>query len=213
MNKKLAIIGAGGHGKVVADAARSMQVWKDITFFDDMMPFNEIIIADIRNSGTISDLTETCSPKQYDVVVAIGCNKIRKDYIEKFLTLGFSLPNIIHSTAYISLLAQIGDGNVFFAKAVVNPGCIIGNGCIVNTSTSIDHDCVLEDFVHISPGAHLAGGTCVGLGSWVGIGACTKQQVHIGRNVIIGAGAVVINDVGSDCTVVGNPAKKLEKQG
>ncbi|QMT34417.1 acetyltransferase [Conchiformibius steedae DSM 2580] len=213
MDKKLAIIGAGGHGKVVADAARSMQVWKNITFFDDIVPVNEIIIADIRNSGSISDLANIFLPRQYDVVVAIGCNKIRKDYIEKFLALGFSLPNIIHSTAYISSLAQIGDGNVFFAKVVVNPGCVIGNGCIVNTSSSIDHDCIIEDFVHISPGAHLAGGTSVGLGSWVGIGACTKQQVHIGCNVIVGAGTVVINDVDSNCTVVGNPAKKLERKG
>ena len=96
-----------------------------------------------------------------------------------------------------------------FAQAVVQPDSRIGEGAIINTAATVDHDCRLGGFVHISPGVHLGGGTQVGNGAWVGIGACTRQQIRIGKNAVVGAGAVVVKDISDGLTVAGNPAKPL----
>lgn len=202
----LAILGASGHGKVVAEAAE-LSGWSSIVFFDDAWP------ARLYNGkwgivGRTDDLLTRL--QEFDgVVVAIGNNLIRYAKLQLLLGSGASLPTIVHPSAIVSDHATLGAGCVVFAGAIINGGTQVGKGGILNTACSVDHDCVLADAVHISPGARLAGGITVGDRAWIGIGSCVKQMVRIGADSIVGAGAAVVSDVDDGATVVGVPARAL----
>lgn len=207
--KRLAILGASGHGKVVADIAE-LNGWGEVVFFDDAWP--ELKTNSVwAVVGNTDDLL--ASTHHYDgVFVAIGNNEVRLNKLNLLKQKNISLPSIIHPHAIISRYAKIDNACVVCAGVVVNADANIGFGSILNTGCSIDHDCTLGKAVHISPGARLAGGTQVGQCSWVGIGAVTRQLITIGSNVIIGAGSVVVKDVITNTVVIGNPAKILERK-
>ena len=189
---KLIIIGAGGHGRVIADATHSK-----VVFLDDSLVGEEIV-------GTLEDI-DSVQQLGDEIIVAIGNNNKRMEVLK-----GLSnVSTVIHPSSVVSEKASICCGTVIFANAVVNTGAIIGSGCIINTSATVDHDCILGDGVHVSPGAHLGGGVTVGSNSWVGLGASVKHGITIGNNVVVGAGAVVVSNIPDGKTFVGNPAKEL----
>lgn len=206
--KRLAILGASGHGKVVADAAE-LSGWDEVVFFDDAWPelTNNSVWPVLGNTNALLASLETFS----GVAIAIGNNVIRFEKLNQLREQGAILPVIVHPQAVISRYASLGEGSVVCAGVLVNADARIGAAAILNTGSTVDHDCVLADAVHISPGANLAGGVSVADCSWVGIGASVKQLVTIGSNVMIGAGSVVLKDVSSDCVIAGNPAKPLVK--
>ncbi|KGY11312.1 acetyltransferase [Vibrio tubiashii] len=203
---KCAILGASGHGKVIAEIAE-LNGYDSVFFFDDRWP-EVSYVAHWQVIGTTKQLLESCSC--FDaVIVAIGHNQTR---IKKQFLLsqrGAHFPTFIHPTATVSQYSQVGEGTVVMAGAVINPFSTIGPSCIINTSATIDHDCVLDEGVHISPGANMAGGVQVGVGSWVGIGASVKQLIKIGNHAVIAAGAVVVQDVLDEQVVAGVPAQQL----
>lgn len=203
---KLAILGASGHGKVVADTAECCG-WQSVEFFDDAWP-------GLQKNAVWSVVGDTAALMErlvdFDgVVVAIGNNRIRHAKLLELRTAGALLVTLVHPAATVSRYAVISEGAVVFAGAVVNAEALIGQGTILNTGCSIDHDCVLGDAVHVSPGARLAGGVQVGDLSWVGIGASVRQLVRIGQRVMVGAGSVVVTDIPNDVTVAGVPAKRM----
>lgn len=202
--KRLAIVGASGHGKVVADCAEVCG-WNEVIFFDDAWPAR-IALAHWSVEGTTEALLSRLDEFQ-GVVVAIGNNAIRRDKCLLLQQAGADLVTLVHPAATISRYAQVGNGTVVFAGAVVNMGAKLGTGCIVNTGACIDHDCLLGDYVHVSPNAALAGGVTVDDLSWIGIGAVARPLVCIGREVLVGAGAAVVSDIPDNATVVGVPAK------
>lgn len=208
-NCKLAVIGAGGHGKVVAELAAALGTYGEIVFLDDRAQGS---VNGFPVIGTTLLLENSLSPEQFDIVVAVGNNRIRRQIAEKAAALGFSLPVLIHPGAYVSPSATVGQGSVVMAKAVVQAGSVLKDGVIVNTAATVDHDCLLDAFVHISPGAHLSGNTHIGEESWIGTGACSRQQIRIGSRATIGAGAVIVRDVSDGMTVAGNPAKPLPRK-
>jgi sugar O-acyltransferase (sialic acid O-acetyltransferase NeuD family) len=202
--KRLAILGASGHGKVVAEIAE-LCGWEKIHFYDDAWP-------DVAQNGLWSVVGKTNDLidkiREYDnAIVAIGDNDIRYEKSLFLISKGFKLATLIHPAAIVSQYSNISQGSVVMAGVVINPFVEFGEACIVNTSATIDHDCVIDNAVHISPGVNLAGAVKVGALSWIGIGASVKQCIQIGTNVVIGAGATVINDVYDDFIVVGTPAK------
>lgn len=200
---KCAILGASGHGKVIAEIAE-LNGFKNIFFFDDRFP--ELTrLAHWSVKGSTADLLALVH--KFDlVVVAIGHNATRLQKLQLLQQTGAKLEPLIHPSATVSGYAQLGEGSVVMANAVINAFSVVGVGGIINTSATVDHDCVLADGVHISPGANLAGGVCVGEQSWIGIGAQIKQLIRIGNKVIVGAGATVIRDIPDFQTVVGSPA-------
>jgi sugar O-acyltransferase (sialic acid O-acetyltransferase NeuD family) len=205
--KKLLIVGAGGHGKAVADAAEAMGIWSEIAFVDDNKQGQVIGGYPVLASSP----EQMIQHKNYEnLVVAVGNNHLRLQLLEKYKSLGFCLPVIIHSQAYVNKHAKIADGSVVFAKAVVNVDSKVGVGCIINSGAIVEHDCELKDGVHISPNAALAGGVKIGEKSWVGIGANVIENIVIGKQVTVGAGAVVINNILDCAKVVGVPAKEVE---
>jgi len=205
---RLAIFGAGGHGKVVAEAALASG-WQDITFYDDKFP-HENHIGSYVVSGNFKNLISDAGC--YDGChVAIGSNNIRLDFIKRLKSVDIRLPNIIHPSAIISSTVLLADAACILPGVIVNAGSKIGVGVILNSASSIDHDCKVEDAVHISPGAHLGGGVTVGPKSWIGIGATVINAIQIGADAIVGAGSVVIRDVPSGVTSVGVPSRVIRE--
>lgn len=200
-------MGAGGHGKVVADTASKMKRWQKIAFLDDRYPVLSRCSA-WEVVGTFNQVADF--QKEFSsVIVAVGDNAARLKIFVALKELGFDLPCLIDPTANVSTLASIGLGTVVFANSVVNADSIIGEACIINTAAIVEHDCKIASGVHISPNASLAGGVQIGQKSWVGLGANVIGGVSIGENVIVGAGAVVLKDISGNLKVVGVPARIL----
>jgi sugar O-acyltransferase (sialic acid O-acetyltransferase NeuD family) len=205
---RLAVLGASGHGKVVADAAECCG-WEQVEFFDDAWPGR------VRNGAwnVVGDTAALMArAHEYEgVIVAIGNNAVRQDKLSQLKASGAKLVSLLHPQATVSRYATLGEGSVVFAGAVVNADAKIGAGAILNTGCSVDHDCWLGACVHVSPGARLAGGVTVQDLSWIGIGASVRQLVCIGTQVTVGAGAAVVADVSDRVTVAGVPAKILTR--
>jgi acetyltransferase EpsM len=203
---KIAIIGQGGHCKVIEDIIRSNKHFEIIGYFDDKYEdFNN------QNGLYFGPVSLARKLLQYvdDIryIVAIGNNKIRKEIVEKVKISNEFYASLIHKTAIISPSVVIDHGSVVMANAVVNAGTYIGNHSIVNTCSVIEHDNSLGDFVHISPNATLTGSITVKEGVHIGAGAVIIPNLEIGEWSIIGAGATVIHNIPSRCTAVGVPAK------
>jgi sugar O-acyltransferase (sialic acid O-acetyltransferase NeuD family) len=205
MKNKLLIIGASGHGKVIADIALKMNKWESIEFLDDDENIKESMeIEVIGKSRVIPKYIDT-----YDIFVGIGNNSIREriqDNLEKF---GASIPVLIHPKSILGEQVKIEQGTVVMAGAIINCCTRIGKGCIINTGATIDHDNIIEDYVHISPGANLAGTVRVGKGTWIGIGSIVSNNLSIVDNCTIGAGGLVVNDIKEAGTYVGVPVRRI----
>ena len=203
--KSLLIIGAGGHGKVVAETAMSTEKWDKYAFIDEIYPKLKSVldIPVISNSFETEEIKRSYS----DVIVAIGNNKKRLQLSVQLINQGFNLVNVLHPSAIISDSAKIAQGTVIFAQSVVQANVEIGMATIINTSVTVDHDCSLGSAVHLSPGAHLGGNVVVGDESWLGLGSSVINDISIGAHVIIGAGAVVVSDIEDKVKAIGVPAK------
>jgi sugar O-acyltransferase (sialic acid O-acetyltransferase NeuD family) len=205
----LAIVGAGGHGRVVADAAL-VSGWDEVVFFDDAWP-------ESRSTGpwSIAGRTEDIVRHHElfeSVIVAIGNNQTRVTKQRYLEAQSMNVISVIHPKSVVSPRAQIGQGNAILAGAVVGAFVHLGSACIINTGASVDHDCVLSDGVHVSPGARVGGSVRIGEASWIGIGAAVREGISIGANVLVGAGAAVVSDVPDRLTVVGVPARPRDER-
>ena len=202
--RSLIIIGAGGHGKVVADTAIHTGKYDQIAFLDD---------ADIACSGGIKVIGRVNNAKEYasfaDFVIAVGQSSRREAIQEKLTAMNVRFASLVHPSAVIANGVEIGDGAVVMANVVVNTGTTIGKYSIVNTGATVDHDCRIGDFVHISPGAHVSGTVEIGKGTWVSVGACVVNNVSVCPGCVIGAGAVVLKSIDVVGTYVGIPTRKI----
>lgn len=208
---ELWIVGAGGHGVVVADAARAAAFWSDIAFFDDRWPAVEAV-GEWPVRGTVAALRERIAGQDdVQVVVAVGDNRRRLALSRELAAAGARLATVVHPFTAISPSAELGPGTVVMAGAVVNPRARIGEAGILNSRTSVDHDCAIGHGVHLCPGSTLAGNVAVQDLAWVGIGSSVIQGVTIGASSIVGAGAAVIRDVRAGTTVAGCPAREIRR--
>lgn len=197
--KKIVIIGASGHGKVVADIAARCG-YTDITFLDDD--------GKIKSCGrypVVGDCSRA-SDVDGDVIVAIGSPAIRRRIQESIAEERLTV--LIHPDAVIAEDTLIGKGTVIMAGAVINPGSAIGRGCIVNTCASVDHDCKLGDYVHVAVGAHVAGHVEIGEETWIGAGVTVSNDLKVCDGCMIGAGAVIVKNIEESGTYAGVPARR-----
>ena len=196
---KLTIIGASGHGKVIADIAR-LCGYDELEFLDDDPSF--ITSAGIPVTGPSSDADK----KENALFVAVGNTSDRQRLMEA--SKRKNIITLIHPNAVIAENSQIGEGSVVMAGAVINPCSVIGKGVIINTCSSVDHDCRIHDYVHVSVGAHVCGNVEIGNGTWIGAGSTIVNNVRICEGSIIGAGAVVLKDIDEPGVYYGIPARK-----
>ncbi|MEZ9678512.1 acetyltransferase [Vibrio crassostreae] len=204
--KVLAILGASGHGKVVADIAENLG-WQNIVFFDDAWPSLSVIgkwrVLGNFESLVVSDIDS--------VFVAIGDANVRINKLSLLKSKNKNLETIIHPSAEISRYSSVGEGSIVCEGAVIKAFSKVGCATIINSNATIGHDCLISDACHISLGSSVAGNVTIGSRSWVGNGASVRQNIKIGSNVMIGTGAVVVNHIDSDLVVVGNPARPIVK--
>jgi len=205
---RLALFGASGHGKVVADAALAAG-WQSVVFFDDAWPHRQ----ENRHWPVIGDFAAMIAgAHEFDAaLVSIGNCQVRWQRQQVLAAAGIALATVVHPHACVSRFASMGVGTVVMAGAVINADAVIGDACIINTCATVDHDCTLEHGVHVSPGANLSGGVQVGACSWIGVGTAVRQGIEIGAGVTVGAGAVVVKPVADGSTVVGSPARNFIK--
>jgi len=190
------LLGASGHGKVIADILK-LSGETQIEFWDDNP-------ASVMLGYKVSLRQQTTAD---NVILSIGNNATRKKIADAS---SYNYGIAFHPASILAKDIAVGKGTVIMACAIINSGSYIGKHCIVNTAAVIDHDGIIENYVHISPNATLAGNVKVREGAWVGAGATIIQGVSIGNWAVIGAGSVVINDVPDNAIVVGNPAKIIK---
>ena len=198
---KMTIIGASGHGRVIADIAK-LNGYNEIEFLDD----NEK--KKCCGKYPVVGKSEKAADVQNDLIVAVGNAKVRKKMMTQLS--GKHFATLIHPNAVIADDVIIGKGSVVMAGVVINSGSVIGEGCIVNPCGSVDHDCKVDDYVHVSVGAHLCGTVTVGESTWIGAGATISNNITICGSCTIGAGAVVVKDIEEEGTYVGVPARLMK---
>lgn len=202
----LLIVGAGGHGKVVADIAESLSCYSDIFFIDDSAEENA---SGPLGYPIVGGLSEVGKFEGADIVVAIGDARVRRDISDSLEKEGRRIVSLVHPSATISRHATIGRGAVVMPGAVVGPDVHLGAGVIINTAASVDHDCMVGNYAHISVGSHLAGAVYVGEETWIGAGATVVNNVTICPGCMVGAGAVVVKDIVEPGTYIGVPARRM----
>lgn len=200
-NKKLIIIGAGGHGRVCAEAA-SLSGYSEIAFLDDRKVEGLPVI------GTLNDIEKYTG--EYCFFVAIGDNSLRKKILKNVKELGGEIASIIHPFSSVSKSAEIGEGTVIMAGAVVQSKAKVGDGVIINTCSSVDHDCVVGNWTHVAVGARLAGSVKVGESVFLGASCAVSNNLSITDNCIVGAGTAVICNINDSGTYVGVPARRIK---
>lgn len=205
MRKKLMIIGASGHSKVLLDIVNLLDDFDEIAFLDDDV--SKRSHCGFKVLGTSKDIAKFVS--DYVFHVGIGNNAVRKKLSEIIRENNGELISLIHPSAVISPSVNIEEGSAILAGVVINADARIGKGCIINTASVIEHDNLIGDYVHVSPNATLSGTVEVGNESWIGAGATVINNITIGSNVIVGAGSVVIRNIDDNLKVVGNPTRVL----
>jgi UDP-perosamine 4-acetyltransferase len=197
MKKKIVLIGAGGHCKVIIDAIKLKNKFSiyGITDFKLAKKTKILGVTVLGKDEMLPGIFKKGIKYAFIGVGSVGDCSIRKRIDKELVKIGFKLPVIIHPRAIKAKDVKIGDGTFVAAGSVINPGTRIGRNAIINTSSSIDHDCEIGDFVHIAPGVTLSGDVKVGSEAHIGTGANVIQCIKIGKSAKIKAGTLVTGDV------------------
>lgn len=186
---RLLVVGAGGHGRSVAEAVLVGDVFQLAGFLDDAA-------SDLRqvwDRPLFGRTTDIASCRAYaDVaIVAIGNNRLREELCHRLSAAGFDLVTVIHPKAFVSPTAVIGAGSAIMAGAVVGTEAQLGAGVIVNSGAVVDHHCRVEDFGHLGVNAGMAGGSILGRGAWMQAGAVLGYGAKIDAWSILEPGHAV----------------------
>jgi sugar O-acyltransferase (sialic acid O-acetyltransferase NeuD family) len=209
----LVILGAGGMGQELADivsaAVADGTPWRLIGFIDENSSLHG---RDVLGFPVLGD-HRWLSAHRAAVAIGVGAPAVRRSAWAAALSVGaVNAPALVHPTAYLGLGVELGAGTVVGAQAVMTADVVVGRFGIVNAGATVSHNARLSDFATVAPGAHLAGNVHLGEGADVGIGASVTQGNAIGEWAIVGAGAVVIGDVEANTTVVGCPARVVDRR-
>ncbi|MDF2545700.1 MAG: serine acetyltransferase [Anaerosolibacter sp.] len=213
MNKKLLLIGGGGHCKAVLDSLLELNEYAEIGVVDKKENIGKSIMG-VPVVGCDDDLGFLFSDGYkyaFVTVGSIGNPLLRIKLFNILINIGYEIPAIVDDSAKVSKHAKIEQGVFVGKQCVVNAGALIQKGSIINSGSIVEHDCQIGAFSHIAPGAVLAGEVVVGESSHIGLNVTVKQQIHIGPNSIIGMGSVVLHNIDSHIMAYGNPCREVKK--
>lgn len=218
---RIVLIGAGGHGKVALEALRDVRsgrarkrAYTVTGFLDADATLSGSIVAGVPVLGGIDLLPRLARARRVGgAFVAIGDNRTRLHYMHVVRQAGIPLISAVHPAAVVSASATVGDNVLVAAGATVSAESVLCDGAIVNTGAVVDHECVVAEGAHVCPAAALAGRVRVGEGAFLGLGCRVIQCLTVGAWATVGAGAVVLQDVPEAATVVGVPAKRIDRPG
>ncbi|AYN22222.1 NeuD/PglB/VioB family sugar acetyltransferase [Alcaligenes aquatilis] len=185
----LYIVGAGGHGRAVAEAALE-NGWENIRFIDDSYQDGKQVDG-WPVVGSTSHLPELIQPNDC-AIVAIGNQHTRAALVQRLSELQASLTTIIHPRAYVSPSARLGSGVAIMAGAIVGAHAQVGQGCIVNANATVDHDAILHDFAHLGVGTQLAGGVIIETMAWLQAGCAAGYHVVVKEGRVIPPGTALL---------------------
>ncbi|EKQ51119.1 MULTISPECIES: acetyltransferase [unclassified Clostridium] len=205
--KKIVLIGAGGHCKVIIDIIKSNNEYEIIGITDSKAKGSIFGIPILGKDDILNNIHNQGIDYAFIAFGAINNIAVRNDIYSNLKRIGYKIPVLTHKMSIVSPYSQIEEGTCVMPGAIINPGVEIGKNCIINTGSIIEHDCKVGYNTHISPNVSIAGGVKIGFNTHIGIGASIIQGINIGNNATVGAGAVVISDIQDFSLALGVPAR------
>lgn len=211
MNRKILLVGGGGHCKSVLDSLLNLNEYDEIGIIDkDEKAGNRVMgIPVFGCDDNLPALRDAGYQYAFVTIGSVGKPFLRVRLFDLVCKLGFIIPNIVDPSAKVSRYAVLENGIFIGKQSIVNAGAVISKGAIINSGAIIEHDCRIGAFAHISPGVVLGGGVTVGDNTHIGLNAAVKQNVCIGSDTIIGMGSVVTKDIKSGVKAYGNPCREM----
>lgn len=210
--KPIVIVGAGGFGRevhwLIKQINRKKEEWNFLGYIDD----NVEVGTEINGKKVIGNLDYLLNQKEnLSVAIAIGNAKVRKELVEKLSkNQNLEYPNLIAPDVFIDETVQLGKGNIILKGNILTVNINLQDFNVMETGSTIGHDVKIASYVTIYLGVKIAGNVKIADGCELGANSCMIQGLNIGRETIIGAGAVVIRNIEGKCTVVGNPARVIK---
>jgi sugar O-acyltransferase (sialic acid O-acetyltransferase NeuD family) len=212
VRQPLSIFGAGSLGKELLAWLRTLPDWELIGFFDDNVK-KGTVIKGIPVVGNADDMKALRS--QTNVIVAIGDPKVKREVLVRLGSPAhIKYPALVHPAARLedSGGIAVGAGSIITAGCILTSDIRVGSHVLINLACTIGHDTGIGDFSSIMPGASIAGQVSIGSGVLIGSGVVVNNGINIGDGSTVGAGAVVISNVAANTTVVGVPARPIERR-
>lgn len=188
--RKLLVLGAGGHGKAVTEAALLSGEWQQVVFLDDRWSDLKIVCG-LPVVGGLRHLAKNAGTTD-GAIAAVGNNGLRRTWQRKITAAGIPLVSVVHPRACVSPSASISPGSAIMSLAVVGTEVRVGQGVIVNAGAVVDHDVTLDDYAHLGVGVCLAGGVTVGEAAWLQAGCSAGYGVVIEPGSVIEPGRALI---------------------
>jgi sugar O-acyltransferase (sialic acid O-acetyltransferase NeuD family) len=213
MNKRILLIGGGGHCKSVLDSLLELNEYTKIGIVDKKEKIGKLVMGTpvVGCDDDLPALFKGGYGYAFVTVGSIGNPTIRVKLFSLIVEIGYEIPVIIDGSAIVSNYAKINTGAFIGKQTIINAGAHIKEGSIINSGAIVEHDCQIGAFSHIAPGVVLGGEAVVGEKTHIGSNATVKQQVIIGSNSIIGMGSVVLQNIDSNTMAYGNPCKEVKK--
>jgi len=206
LGRRIVIIGAGGHGKVVAETLIAMGTYEIAGFIDPALAGRTVLGMPVLGGDEVIPTLRATGIAM--VFVALGDNHVRQRLGTQFHDLGFSLPTLVHPSAVVSPSTQLGWGVLVMPLAVINADARVGDMVIINSGSIVEHDCEIGAAAHIAPGCSLGGSVTVGERTLLGVGSSIRPNTRIGADVVVGAGAAVVADLPDGAQAFGMPARQ-----
>ena len=205
MEKKICIFGAGGFGKEVYCLAIDSG-WKDsvICFLesDDIWLDREVLGLPVKPFSYFN-------PALHMALVAVGDPAQREKIIHRF-PYETQFPKLVHPSVIMSDWVELDEGSIICAGNILTCNIKIGKHAQLNLGSTIGHDCVIGDFFTVAPSVNISGHNIIGNRVYIGTNAATREKLHIGDDVVIGMGSVVVKDIMEAGVYAGNPARKIK---
>lgn len=205
MRIKVAIVGAGGHGREVLQALRAaLRDGANLEFcgfFDDRPDLDLLQRIDAPHLGPVAEAQDFPG----GCYLGLGGGELKQRLGEGVRP----APPLVHPQADVGDDVTLGEGTILFAQATVTTHIALGRHVHIGRGAAVGHDTVMDDFVSVMPLASISGDVRLGARAFVGTGALVRQGLEIGADAVVGMGSVVLANVPAATTVVGNPARPI----